>query len=140
MVHTHEEHYAKMKSDICRHIVCFDDSSLKDLPMYHEIPELIELVQALDDDMINVSICPHSEYLTTENVCRELVDVSREYGLKMHIHISETKFEVEGCKERHGKTPIKYFADLGVFNQGTIAAHCVYCEGDDVQILANKKG
>ena len=36
---------------------------------------------------------------------------------------------------RHGKTPAKYFADAGLFDVRTTAAHCVYVENDDLDIL-----
>ena len=60
-------------------------------------------------------------------------------GLRMHVHVSETLKEVEECKARHnGLTPPAYLASLGVFDNPTTAAHCVWLEGDDFAMLAKK--
>jgi 5-methylthioadenosine/S-adenosylhomocysteine deaminase len=56
----------------------------------------------------------------------------------MHIHLSETASEHEGCKQRHGKTPARYFSDLGVFDNPTVAAHCVMAEPEDIEIMLEK--
>ena len=49
--------------------------------------------------------------------------------------LSETKKEHEECKARHGMTPAAYFEKLGLFDQPTTAAHCVWIEGEDFDIL-----
>jgi 5-methylthioadenosine/S-adenosylhomocysteine deaminase len=56
----------------------------------------------------------------------------------MHVHVSETADEVAGCGERHGKSPVTYFADLGLFDGQTTAAHCVHLSDDDIAILREK--
>ena len=57
----------------------------------------------------------------------------------MQVHVSETKTEHEECKGRHGgKTPVEFLADCGIFDTSTTAAHCVWIEGDDYDILKEK--
>jgi 5-methylthioadenosine/S-adenosylhomocysteine deaminase len=57
----------------------------------------------------------------------------------MQVHISETRSEHEGCKERHeGRTPVAYFNDLGLFESPTTAAHCVWVDEIDRAILREK--
>ena len=41
--------------------------------------------------------------------------------------------------KRQGKSPVKYLADLGVFDVPTTAAHCVHIDEEDIAILADKK-
>ena len=53
----------------------------------------------------------------------------------MHIHLSETQTEHEECKQRHGMTPAAYMQAHGVFDVPTTAAHCVWLEGEDFEIL-----
>lgn len=53
----------------------------------------------------------------------------------MHIHLSETQAEHEECKQRHGMTPAAYMQARGVFDVPTTAAHCVWLEGEDFDIL-----
>ncbi len=82
--------------------------------------------------------CLHSEYLTNEAFCRGLVTANRELGRPVHVHVSETRREHEECLGRHGKTPMRYLADLGVFDHGGYAAHCVWCTDDDFRLMAER--
>lgn len=83
--------------------------------------------------------CIHSEYLTNEEYCRALAKVNNEELKRpLHVHVSETEKEHLECIERHGKTPIKYLADLGLLDQGGFAAHCVYATDEDFKIMAEK--
>ncbi len=81
----------------------------------------------------------HSEYLTDENYCRGLAEANCELKRPVNVHVSETEREHAECIKRHGKTPIAYLADLGVFDYGGYAAHCVWCTDDDFRIMAEKK-
>ena len=38
---------------------------------------------------ITISLGPHSPYICSEDFLKEMADISRESGLKIHIHISE---------------------------------------------------
>jgi len=53
--------------------------------------------------------------------------------------LDETLVEHEDCLKKYGKTPTKHLFDLGVFEQKTVAAHCVWVTEDDISILADKK-
>lgn len=65
-----------------------------------------------------------------------MAGVAGEYGLNMHLHLSETKSEHEECKERHGGlTPLGWFEHLGVLRQPTTAAHCVWVEDADIELM-----
>ena len=68
-----------------------------------------------------------------------MAEHTKELNVRMHVHVSETKDEVEACKQRHGgKTPVEYLEGLGLFDQPAIAAHCVWLEGDDFNILKER--
>ena len=56
----------------------------------------------------------------------------------MQIHLSETKKEHVECIEKYGKTPTEWFNDLGCFENPTLAAHCVWVEDSDMDILKDK--
>ena len=60
-------------------------------------------------------------------------------GAILQLHLSETIKEHTACKQRHGKTPAKFFYDLGTFDNPTIAAHCVVVEPEDIEILFEKR-
>lgn len=80
----------------------------------------------------------HAEYTSNPEMVAAIAQLAKDKGTRMHIHLSETKTEHEECKQRHGKTPAKYFNDLGLFDVPTTAAHCVWLENEDFEILASK--
>ena len=80
----------------------------------------------------------HAEYTSNPETVRAITELASEHSTQMHIHLSETKTEHEECKARHGKTPARYFYDLGLFDVPTTAAHCVWLEDEDFLLLAEK--
>lgn len=66
----------------------------------------------------------------------DVSDIAAEYGSKTYIHLSETLKEVGDCTVRHNRlTPPQYLHKLGFFENGGLAAHCTYCDKDDLALL-----
>ena len=127
------------KANIGRGITCFTDDDLKDLPAYKESKELYEQYNGSGGGRVKIDMSLHAEYTSTPKVTAQLAELTKKLGVQMHVHVSETKEEHEGCKVRHqGKTPVKYLSDLGLLDSKTTAAHCVYIEGEDFHILKEK--
>lgn len=124
-----------IKCNLSRGITVFDDSDYKNLCAYKDNIDLIKNYQDAGDGRLKIDLCIHGEYTTTPKVVASLANHAKETSTNIHIHLSETKKEHEECKQRHGKTPAKYFADLGLFERPTTAAHCVWVEDEDIEIL-----
>lgn len=90
------------------------------------------------DGLIRVMLGPHAPYTCPSAYLRKVRDAALENGIPIHIHLSETKGEVETCLARHGVTPIRLMDDLGLFDAPTLAAHCVHVTDEDIDILAKK--
>ncbi len=116
-------------------VTCFDESAYEDLRAYKEAQYLIENCHRGANGRFKVDLSIHGEYTSTPKVVAGLAQHAAREGLNIHIHLSETQQEHEQCKQRHGKTPAKYFKDLGIFDMPTTAAHCVWLEDDDFDIL-----
>lgn len=81
----------------------------------------------------------HAEYTFGEGkTVGEIADFCLSEGLRMQIHLSETRQEHEACKARRGMTPVAFFDAFGLFRVPTTAAHCVWIEGGDFDILASR--
>jgi len=80
----------------------------------------------------------HAEYTSFEQLVQPYAADCLKRGARMHLHLSETAKEHEECKARHGKTPTRWFFDLGVMDSPVIAAHCVAVEPADMDILARQ--
>lgn len=84
---------------------------------------------------IRVMVAPHAPYTCSPAYLKELMDLAVELNTGIHIHLSETKKEVEDSFREYGKSPIKHVYELGLFKQSTIAAHCVHIDEEDMDIL-----
>lgn len=128
------------KANIGRGVTCFTEDNLKDLPAYRESKELFENFNDSGEGRIKIDMSLHGEYTSTPKIATQLAEFTKELGCRMHVHVSETREEHEGCKKRHkGKTPVEYLNRMGVFDSKTTAAHCVHIEGDDYDILKEKE-
>lgn len=87
---------------------------------------------------ITVMVAPHSPYTCGTEFLSTCVDLAKELDTGIHIHLSETKGEVEDSIRDFGVTPIKRMEDLGMFDVHTIAAHCVHVNEDDMKIIKEK--
>ncbi|HHX13775.1 MAG TPA: amidohydrolase [Clostridiales bacterium] len=127
-----------VKANIGRGVTSFTDEDLYQSIAFRETKELYENYHESGDGRIKIDISLHAEYTSTPRAVRQLADYARKIDGRMHVHLSETKIEHEECKTRHQKTPAAYFADLGLFDVPTTAAHCVWVEDDDIAILKDK--
>jgi 5-methylthioadenosine/S-adenosylhomocysteine deaminase len=91
------------------------------------------------DGLIQIDVGIHAEYTTDEKAVWGAANLAKDLKTGIHVHLSETKEEVEGCKTRRkGLTPTQYFDRLGVFDVPTVAAHGIWLEDGDLEILSEK--
>lgn len=90
-------------------------------------------------DIALFMISIHAIYSVREEMILWAAAFAREHGLKIHIHVSETKKEVEDCMAAHdGMSPVEYLDSLGVLGPDVIAAHTLWLSDNDVRILAER--
>jgi 5-methylthioadenosine/S-adenosylhomocysteine deaminase len=99
---------------------------------------LTEQWHDINGGQILVDASIHGEYTSSAPLWQWMADYARDHGLRMHVHISETPSEHADCLKRHGKTPIQTLNQYGVWDNGGIAAHCVYTTPDDWAMMADK--
>ena len=91
------------------------------------------------DGLIKVGLGPHAEYTCSVPFLHKCRDASAQLDCALHLHLSETKREVDECLGRHGVSPVRLMANIGIFERPTVAAHCVWVDEDDMDILLKHK-
>ena len=130
---------AGAKANISRAITHFSDEDLWGTDRFIEAVSFYKDYNGAADGRIITDMSIHAEYTSTPAVVAQLAEYTKEIGANMHVHLSETKAEHEECKQRHnGMTPAQYFNSLGLFETPCVAAHCVWLEGEDYDILRDK--
>ena len=80
----------------------------------------------------------HAEYTASEELLRYISELAHTYKAEVWTHNSETKSEYEGCIERHGMSPTRYFDQLGLFDYGGGGFHCVWFDEGDMRIFRDR--
>lgn len=88
------------------------------------------------NDRIHIRFGPHSPYLCSPEVLRQLVDAARDCGVGLHLHVSETQQQVEDSYRAHGKSPFAVAAQAGCFTLPCIVAHGLWVEQEDLPLLS----
>ncbi|MCR3954873.1 MAG: amidohydrolase [Gudongella sp.] len=104
----------------------------------NESRDLFNRYNKTSNDRIRVMIAPHAPYTCSPEFLVKAKNLAQELGTGIHIHLAETKREVQESYERHGKSPIKHVYDLGVLDVHTLAAHCVHVDHNDIELMVEK--
>jgi 5-methylthioadenosine/S-adenosylhomocysteine deaminase len=87
---------------------------------------------------IKTMLGPHSPYISTERSLQRSAEIAHTLGVGCHIHVSESAGQVDNSYRQFGKSPVAYLNDLGIFDNPSIAAHAIYVNDDDIEILRAK--
>lgn len=110
-----------------------DDEPIEKSERVAEALRLLEVCKG--NPQVKAALSIHAIYTNTEKALRYMGELAQERGAMMHIHLSETLTENRDCQQAYGKTPTRFLEDLGLFRSPTIAAHGVFLDEDDLDIL-----
>lgn len=96
-----------------------------------------ELLNSKKDGLVRYSIGFHAEYTTDDALLEGTIEAIDQIKCPFFTHISETKKEVQECIDRHGKTPVQFLYDEGLFRYGGGGYHCIYLTEEEVSIFKN---
>lgn len=91
------------------------------------------------DELITPCIAPHALYTCGTESLKRARRVADKYDIPLHIHLSETKWEVNEIKNRYRMTPVEYLDSLGFLDKRVLAAHCIWVEDNEIELLAKRK-
>lgn len=103
---------------------------------FKENKELFDNYHGSADGRITVMFGPHAPYTCPPDFLRRVAEAAKARKADVHIHLSETKGEVDDCLKNYGKTPMEIMEDTGIFDCGTLGAHCVWLSDKDIEIMA----
>ncbi|NMB34689.1 MAG: amidohydrolase [Firmicutes bacterium] len=87
---------------------------------------------------ITVMLGPHAPYTCPPDYLYKVGELAGDLRVPIHIHLAETRREVEESRREHGKTPVELIAEVGLLEHDLLAAHCVHLAEADLGLLAAK--
>lgn len=85
--------------------------------------------------LIQPAVAPHAWYTGTPEMLRACADLARAFDVPLHTHISETKFEVQNCRELHNMPVVPWNMKNGILDTKLLAAHCVHLDRGEIYDL-----
>ncbi|MCF7792527.1 MAG: amidohydrolase [Candidatus Cloacimonetes bacterium] len=91
-----------------------------------------------DHGLIDFAVAPHAIYTCGKTNLIKAKELAAKLGILLHLHLSETRQEVEDCLKEHSVRPTEYLNQLGIFEQPVVAAHAIWLSREEHDILAEK--
>lgn len=87
-------------------------------------------------DRITFTLGPHAIYTVSGEQLQFCHQFAVEHNVKIHLHLSETKGEIDECVRQHGLTPVRYLDKLGILSEHLVLAHVVWIDDEEMDLLA----
>lgn len=89
-----------------------------------------------DEPLLSFCFAPHAPYTVNDRNFTKTLTLAEQCELPIHIHLHETKQEIEDSLQRFGIRPIERLYRLGLLSPGLIAAHGVHLNAEEIALLA----
>jgi 5-methylthioadenosine/S-adenosylhomocysteine deaminase len=88
-----------------------------------------------NDPLVVPAVAPHALYTNSDETLKASRALADKYGVPLIIHLAETRKEKDDALAQRHMTPTAVLDSLGVLTGRTVAAHCVWVDDADMQIL-----
>lgn len=113
-----------------------------DFPMgdFHQPKSSFEQINILkekfkDQQTLTFTLAPHAIYTCCKETLKKCRDIAQKENALIHIHLSETAFEVEQCIKEHNLKPIEYLNKIGLLCDRLTIAHGVHVDEKEMELL-----
>lgn len=105
---------------------------------FKETIRIIKKCHNTAEGRIKVAFGPHAPYTCSTELLEGVRKEADKYGLKIHIHVGETRNEVDQILEAQGSRPFEYLEEIGLLGKDVIAAHAVWLSDDEMEIIKKR--
>ncbi len=77
----------------------------------------------------------HASFTLSQETLAACVDLARETGAGIHVHVAEDALDQRHCVARHGKRVLQRFQDAGALGPEALLIHCVHLDEIEMEIL-----
>jgi 5-methylthioadenosine/S-adenosylhomocysteine deaminase len=114
----------------------FDENKAKEQIEHNK--KLFEETKKYSDRII-FALGPHAIYTVSKESLIWAKKFADENGLLIHIHLSESKNEVDECIKKNSKRPVEYLDEIGFLGKNVITSHSIWLDDNEIDILAKNK-
>ncbi len=88
------------------------------------------------DPLVRTAFAPHAPYSVSDAPLRRVATLANELDLPIHMHVHETRAEVEGSLSHHGVRPLARIKAFGMVNPALIAVHMTQLTESEIELTA----
>ncbi len=89
-----------------------------------------------DEELLSFCLAPHAPYTVNDRNFTKVLTLAEQCDLPIHLHLHETKQEIEDSERLFGMRPLERLRRLGLLSPGLIAAHGVHLNREEIALLA----
>ena len=89
--------------------------------------------------LITPSLFCHAPYTCSDGTLKAAKAAADELGLLFQVHVAETRFERDQSIKEKGLSPVAHLDRLGILDQQTLMAHCVWVDESEIGIIAARR-
>lgn len=89
-----------------------------------------------EQGLVRVRLGPHAPYTCPPPVLEACAEAARKTGAGIHIHVSETRRQVEESLRLYGKTPFRVLHDAGIMDVECVFAHGTWMRREEVPLVS----
>ncbi len=89
-----------------------------------------------DADDVLPAVMPHGTYTVSPDLLQASWRIAADAGAPWTIHAAETRAEQAGIEARYGRSVIRHLDALGLLDERSVLAHCVWLDDAEIGILA----
>lgn len=89
-----------------------------------------------EEPLLSFCMAPHAPYTVSDRTFARIVTIAEELDLPIHIHLHETRSEIEESLAQFGARPLERLHALGMLGPRLIAVHAVHVSEKEIELLA----
>jgi 5-methylthioadenosine/S-adenosylhomocysteine deaminase len=89
-----------------------------------------------DETLLSFCLAPHSPATADDRSLARVLTLAEQCELPIHMHLHESKSEIEQSLKRYGRRPIERLRRLGLLSPNLIAAHATHLSDEEIALLA----
>ncbi|WP_353948951.1 amidohydrolase family protein [Sporolactobacillus sp. Y61] len=90
-----------------------------------------------EEGRITCHLGPHAPDTCTTPFLEKIIDIASRAHVGMTTHMAQSTMENREIYRREGLSPVKFSKAIGLLKSGTVAAHCIHVDDEDLTELAD---
>lgn len=88
---------------------------------------------------ITTRVAPDGPDRARPPVLEKCRDLAKKYGVGLHTHLASVPAEQGFMEHHYGKRAVAFMNDLGLLGPNTVAAHCVFMDDSEIEIMRSTR-